>query len=55
MEDTEVDHVEETKLSQFIEEEVIEVDQLKETNNGRLSWAMPHSGLKKINVKELNT
>ena len=35
--------------------EAIEVDQLKETNNGRLSWAMPHSGLKKNNVKELNT
>ena len=26
--------------------EVIEVDQLEDTNNERLSWAMPHSGLK---------
>ena len=26
--------------------EVIEVDQLGDTNNERLSWAMPHSGLK---------
>ena len=25
--------------------EVIEVDQLEDTNNERLSWAMPHSGL----------
>ena len=32
-----VDRVEETQLSQFIEEEIIEVDQLEETNNGRLS------------------
>ena len=29
-----VDHVEETKLSQFIEEEVIEVDQLVEIISG---------------------
>ena len=26
--------------------EVIEVDQLEDTNNERLIWAMPHSGLK---------
>ena len=26
--------------------EVIEVDQLEDTNNKRLSWAMPHSGIK---------
>ena len=26
--------------------EVIEVDQLEDTNNGKLSWAMSHSGLK---------
>ena len=29
--------------------EVIEVDQLEDTNNERLSWAMPHSGLKPKN------
>ena len=28
--------------------EVIEVDQLEDTNNERLRWAMPHSGLKPI-------
>ena len=38
-----------------MEEEVIEVDQLKETNNGRLSLSMSQSELKKNNVKELNT
>ena len=35
--------------------EAIEVDQLIETNNGGLNSAMPHSGLMKNNVKELNT
>ena len=36
-----VDHVEETKLSQFIKEEIIEVDQLEETNKEKaeLSYA----------------
>ena len=29
--------------------EVIELDQLKDTNNKRLKWAMPHSGLKPKN------
>ena len=32
--------------------EVIEVDQLEDTNNERLSWAMPHSGLKPKNEKD---
>ena len=32
--------------------EVIEVDQLKDTNNERLRWAMPHSGLKPKNEKD---
>ena len=31
--------------------DVIEVDQLEDTNNKRLSWAMPHSGLKIKNKK----
>ena len=31
--------------------EIIEVDQLEDTNNERLSWAMPHSGLKIDNKK----
>ena len=31
--------------------EVIDVDQLKETNNGSLSWALPHSGLKLNEIK----
>ena len=32
--------------------EVIEVDQLEDTNNERLRWAMPHSGLKPKNEKD---
>ena len=32
--------------------EVIEVDQLEDTNNERLSWAMPHSGLKPKNEND---
>ena len=32
--------------------EVIEVDQLEDTNNERLSWAMPHSGLKPKNKND---
>ena len=34
-------------------EDVIQVDQLKETNNGSLSWALPHSGLN-LNETKLN-
>ena len=32
--------------------EVIEVDQLEDTNNERLSLAMPHSGLKPKNKND---
>ena len=32
--------------------EVIEVDQLEDINNERLSWAMPHSGLRVENKKK---
>ena len=32
--------------------EVIEVDHLKDINNKRLSWAMPHSGLKPKNEND---
>ena len=34
-------------------EKVNDVDQLEETNNGSLSWALPHSGLK-LNEMKLN-
>ena len=33
--------------------EVIEVDQIEDTYNERLSWAMPHSGLKPKNENDL--
>ena len=33
--------------------EVIEEDQLEDTNNERLRWAMPHSGLKPQNENDI--
>ena len=35
----------------FAKEEAIELDQLKETNNGRMSRAMSHSGLQSNQIR----